>query len=76
MAALQGLVAGLAEGPKTSRAAFASLPGWEELLLDLLVEGAPGVPPQVKRGFNSGRSVHVHCRGLWNTFHRKQCVGV
>lgn len=48
VAVLQGLVVGLAEGPKTARAAFAALPGWEQLLLDLLVDGAPGVPPQVR----------------------------
>jgi hypothetical protein len=46
VAALQGLVAGLAEGPRGSRARFAALPGWEQLLLDLLLDGAPGTPPQ------------------------------
>lgn len=47
VAALQGLVASLAEGPRSARVAFAALPGWEQLLLDLLVDGAPGVPAQV-----------------------------
>jgi len=47
VAALQGLVASLVEGPRPARAAFAALPGWEELLVELLLEGAPGVPPQV-----------------------------
>lgn len=46
VAALQGLVASLVEGPRPTRAAFAALPGWEELLVELLLEGAPGVPPQ------------------------------
>ena len=46
VAALQGLVAGLAEGPRASRAVFAALPGWEQLLLDLLLDGAPSTPPQ------------------------------
>lgn len=48
VSALQGLVAGLAEGPRGSRAAFAALPGWDQLLLDLLLDGAPGTPPQAR----------------------------
>lgn len=63
VAALQGLVVGLAEGPKATRAAFAALPGWELLLLDLLVDGAPGVPPQV-RNHHSHAIPCCQCLGL------------
>ena len=44
-------MAGVVEGPPGARAALAALPGWEELLLGPLLDGAPGVPLQVSQDF-------------------------